>query len=87
MSIHNVELANSHFENSNLYDLKIKNGVLDNIVFDESSVVPEELKYQIYSQTMLQPTEEFVDYINRVINNQLIEKLGFPDENPLSKFY
>ena len=87
MIIQNIDISNAVFKNSNLENLKIKNGVLDDVVIDKNSVASDELKTQIYLDTTLQPMEEYIDYINRVIKNQLIEKFGFPSENPLSDFY
>ena len=57
------------------------------MIIDDSTIIPEELEYEIYLQTTLQPVEEYVDYINRVIKNQLIDRFGFPDESPYSNFY
>ena len=87
MSINNAEFAKTIFKNSNLNNLEIKNSILNDITFDEGTIISEELKYQIYIDTSLQPIENYLNYFNRVIKNQLIERFGFTDENPLSNFY
>ena len=87
MLIQNSDFTETYFENSNLNSLEIKDSTLDNITFDEKTIISEDLKSEIYLQTSLQPIEDYMDYLNRVIKNQLITYFGSIDENPLSNFY
>jgi hypothetical protein len=87
MLIQNSDFTKTYFENSNLNALEIKDSTLDNITFDEKTIISEDLKSKIYLQTSLQPMEDYMDYLNRFIKNQLITYFGFIDENPLSNFY
>ena len=86
MSVYDFELQDISFENSDVEKLKIKNGLLRQITFDENSNISDDLRYQIYLTNSLEPIENFADYLDRVFKNQLAKYFGIVD-NPFTKFY
>jgi hypothetical protein len=58
---------------------------LRKITFDKNSNVSDDLRYQIYLITSIEPIENFVDYLNRVYKHQLTKYFGLSD-NPDTKF-
>ena len=87
LTISNTELKNASFKNSNVENLKISNSKLANIEFDQNTIFSSDITNEIFISTSLEPTENFLDYLNRVIKNQLIKHFGFESDNRYSKFY
>ena len=74
------------FTNSDAAGLEINNSLVQKISFDETSILSDNVNLQISVATTLEPITSYLDYIDRIIKNQLIERLGIID-NPLSEFY
>ena len=86
LSISDSDLQYASFGNSDVGKLKIDNSLLQHITFDENSNISDDLRYQIYLATLLEPITSYADYLQRVFANQLVKRFGTID-NPLSKFY
>ena len=55
--------------------------------FDQNTVFSSDITNEIFISTSLEPAELFLDYLNRVMKNQLIKHFGFTKDNPFSNFY
>ncbi len=84
-----MSIVNAHrvsFGNSDIGDLKMIDSKINSIIFDENSNLSDYLRYQIFWATSIEPITDNLDYVKRVIDNQLIKRFGIID-NPFTEFY
>ena len=74
IKIENSDMQRVQFNNSDVEDMEINNTLVQNVSFDKNSKVSNITQYQVSIATSLEPVTSYIDYIDRVIQNQLVER-------------